>query len=168
MSPRAAHPPYVDRRIRVERLVHADPAAVFDLLTDPYRHHEIDGSGMLAGDARGPGRLGMDDTFSMGMKLGPIPYRTRNTVVDFEEGRRIAWQTAKRRRGRIVMGGQVWGYELEPRPGGTLVRASYDWSGAVKPEWTIERIGFPERARTALVQTLNRLAEHLETDPPRA
>ncbi len=163
MTAREPRAPYVDRRLRVERLVRAEPQAVFDLLADPYRHHIIDGSGMLTGQVRGPGRLSQGATFTMGMKAGPIPYRTTNTVVDFEESRRIAWQTAARRRGRIFMGGQVWSYELEPRPeGSTLVRATYDWSGAVRPEWTIERTGAPERARTALVATLDRLGDHLE------
>ncbi len=163
MTAREPRPPYVDRRLRVERLVRAEPQVVFDLLADPYRHHVIDGTNTLTGQVRGPGRLFSGATFTMGMKMGPIPYRTTNTVVDFEESSRIAWQTAARRRGRIVMGGQVWAYELEPRPEhSTLVRASYDWSGAMRPEWTIERLGMPERARAALVATLDRLADHLE------
>ena len=47
-------------------------------------------------------------------------------VVEFEEGRRIAWQT--RGPGHIGkhVAGRIWRYELEPVEGGTLVRESWD------------------------------------------
>ena len=52
------------------------------------------------------------------MKLG-ITYSMESTVVEFEENRRIAWQT--RGSGRIgsFVSGQIWRYELEPVEGGT-------------------------------------------------
>lgn len=51
-----------------------------------------------------------------------------NTVIEFEQDRRIAWQT--RGPGPIgkVVGGRIWRYDLEPTEGGTLVRETWDIS----------------------------------------
>ena len=80
--------------VTVERFIPAPAEAIFDLLADPNRHQEFDGSGSVR-DARGsePGkRLAEGDTFGMSMKIG-LPYSMNNTVVEFDENRRIAWQT---------------------------------------------------------------------------
>ena len=72
----------------------------------------------------GSQRLALGSTFGMSMKMG-IPYSMVSTVVEFDENRRIAWQT----RGpgdRQARGGRIWRYELEPVDGGTLVRESWD------------------------------------------
>ena len=61
----------------------------------------------------------------MSMKLG-LRYSTVSTVVEFEENRRIAWQTGPKGRLEPFVAGRVWRYELEPREGGTLVRESWD------------------------------------------
>ena len=60
----------------------------------------------------------MGSTFGMSMKVG-IPYSMTNTVVEFEENRRIAWEP--RLSGKIFhrFGGRIWRYELEPVDGGT-------------------------------------------------
>jgi len=101
---------------------------VFALLSDPSRHREIDGSGTVRDAVDGPAQLMLGSTFSMGMKAGAT-YRMVNTIVEFEQDRRIAWQAfpdypaAKR-----AVGGRIWRYELEPREGGTLVRETWDIS----------------------------------------
>ena len=41
----------------VERFIPASPDAIFDLLADPSRHQEIDGSGTVKGTAEGSQRL---------------------------------------------------------------------------------------------------------------
>lgn len=110
----------------VERFIRADAATIFDILADPFKHHLIDGSGMVKGAPHGPGRLASGVRFTMGQQVGPIPYRSINDVVEFEEGRRIAWATSSEFRGRRVAGGQIWRYELEPVEGGTLVRETHD------------------------------------------
>jgi hypothetical protein len=112
----------------VERIIPAEPAAIFDLLADPSRHREIDGSGTVRDASAGSQRLGLGSTFGMKMKAG-LPYSMISTVVEFEENRRIAWQTTSPVPvlGRLV-GGRVWRYELEPVDGGTRVRESWDIS----------------------------------------
>jgi uncharacterized protein YndB with AHSA1/START domain len=111
----------------VERLIPAPAEAIFDLLADPARHKDIDGSGSLIRAKGATQRLALGSQFGMAMKMG-VPYSMQNTVIEFEENRRIAWQT--RGGGRIgrMVGGRIWRYELEPAEGGTLVRESWDIS----------------------------------------
>ncbi|MFO7549001.1 MAG: SRPBCC family protein [Acidimicrobiia bacterium] len=135
-----------DRCVSVERFIPVPPAVVFAVLADPSRHSVIDGSGSVRGVRRAPRRLELGSRFGMSMKLG-LPYRIRNRVVEFEEGRRIAW---------CHPGGHRWRYELVPHDGGTRVIESFDWSTARSPA-AIEASGFPERNRAAMKKTLERL-----------
>jgi hypothetical protein len=109
----------------VERIIAAPPAAIFELLVDPRRHREIDGSGTVR-DAKGDAqRLKLGSQFGMSMKIG-LPYSMVSTVIEYEENRRIAWQT----RGPSAVGrrvaGRIWRYEIEPVGDGSLVRESWD------------------------------------------
>ena len=76
----------------VERVIPAPPEKIFDLLADPDRHHDIDGSGTVREAKHSPGRLALGDTFGMSMKMG-VPYSMVSTVIELDENRRIAWQT---------------------------------------------------------------------------
>lgn len=79
--------------VTVQRLIPAPAAAIFDLLADPSRHAQIDGSGtVIAPTSAGSRRLALGDTFGMSMKMG-VGYSTRNVVIEFEPDRLIAWQT---------------------------------------------------------------------------
>ena len=73
----------------VERVINATPEAIFALLADPSRHHEIDGSGTVHDAKNNPERVKLGDEFGMDMKRG-IPYSTHNVVVEFDDNRRIA------------------------------------------------------------------------------
>ena len=87
------------------RVIGAPAADIFELLARPARHSEIDGSGTVAGAQSGtPDRLSAGAKFGMQMHWG-MPYKILNEVVEFEEGRRIAWRH---------FGGHVWRYLLEP------------------------------------------------------
>ena len=112
--------------LSVERMIRASPEAIFAVLSDSTKHALIDGSGMVQGASTGtPQQLALGTTFGMSMKLG-LRYSTVSTVVEFEENRRIAWQTGPKGRLEPFVAGRVWRYELEPREGGTLVRESWD------------------------------------------
>ncbi len=112
--------------LTVERLIRARPEVVFDVLADPTKHPLIDGSGMLQGSKeQGSHRLALGATFGMAMKLG-VHYSTASTVIEFEENRRIAWQTGPKGKLERFVAGRIWRYELEPRDGDTLVRESWD------------------------------------------
>lgn len=113
--------------ITVQRLIPAAPERIFDLLADPARHVEIDGSGTVRQSRGGSRRLGPGDTFGMNMHLG-VGYATLNKVVELEENRRIAWQTLAGGPLAKVVTGRTWRYELEPRDGATLVKETWDIS----------------------------------------
>jgi hypothetical protein len=73
-------------------IVPAPAQAIFDLLADPRRHQEIDGSGSIqSAQLDAPERLTLNATFGMKMKIG-LPYKITNTVVEFAEGTQIAWR----------------------------------------------------------------------------
>ena len=110
----------------VERVIAAPAQKIFDLLADPSRHPEIDGSGSVRAATRGSQRLVLGSTFTMSMKLG-VPYSTVSEVVEYEPDRRIAWQTYSTIKWLARFGGgRIWRYELEPVDGGTLVRETWD------------------------------------------
>lgn len=128
----------------------AAPAdVVFDTLADPAQHPKIDGSTTVRRLLRGPRRLSAGSRFSMSMRLFGIPYRVTNRVVEFELNRLIAWRHFEPQR---------WRYELEPVTGGTRVRESFDYSSySMIGRWLIRLVGWPERNRRAIAQTLLRL-----------
>jgi hypothetical protein len=95
-----------------------------------------------------PARLSLGATFGMDMKMG-APYKITNTVVEFEEGRRIAWRH---------FGGHVWRYILEPQADGTTkVTEQFDWTTS-KSKIGLRLMGAPKRNKKAMVATLDRLA----------
>jgi len=118
----------VFRTVTVEKGVPAPPERIFDLLADPRRHREIDGSGTVRDAVDGPQRLSLGVQFGMKMKAG-ARYTMTNTVVEFEEGRLVAWQPRPSNGlAAKAIGGRIWRYELEPVQGGTLVRETWDSS----------------------------------------
>ncbi len=107
--------------VSVERFVSAAPGLIFEVLADPRQHSKIDGSGSVkAARVSAPPRLSLDAKFTMDMKIG-VPYKMTNTVVEFEENRRIAWRH---------LGGHIWRYILEPVDGGTKVVEQFDYNGS--------------------------------------
>lgn len=121
--------------VTVERFIPAPPSKIFDLLADPSRHRDIDGSGTVRDAKAGSERLVLGSQFGMSMRMG-IPYSMQSTVIELEEDRRIAWQTRGASILGRVLGGRIWRYELEPQDGGTMVRESWDItqeSPATKP-----------------------------------
>ncbi len=143
----------------VERFVAAPAGKIFDLLADPSRHSEIDGSGTVKGHPAGSQRLRLGSKFGMSMKMG-IGYTMENTVVEFDENALIAWQPrpAQALFG-LFIGGRIWRYQLHPQNGGTLVRES----------WDISQERFPLAVRSmrsktvdAMTKTLDRIAQHVE------
>lgn len=135
--------------VAVERVVRTDPQTVFDVLADPARHPLLDGSGSVrSADADNPSRLSKGARFGMGMQIG-LPYRITNTVVEFDEPRRIAWRH---------FAGHRWRYLLAPVDGGTLVREEWDPTRVphLWPWYVLSR--FPDRNRAGMEATLDRLA----------
>ena len=134
----------------------APPEIVFTILADPRQQSRIDGSGSVRALLKGPERLSKGATFGVDMKLFGVPYKIRNTVVEFDEGRRVAWRH---------FGGHRWRYVLEPIEGGTRVTESFDYSMYKLPQrLVIELAGFPARNRAGIAGTLVKLKEAAEAD----
>jgi hypothetical protein len=141
----------------VERSIRASPEAIFDVLADPSKHSLIDGSGMLqAASEAGVPRLALGVTFGMDMKMG-VRYSTVNTVVEFEENRRIAWQTGPKGKLEPYVAGRIWRYELEPQGDRTRVRESWDITG--DHQRVLLRLGdiYSKKTRRDMELTLARL-----------
>jgi len=102
------------------RIVIAAPAAkIFDLLANPASHHLFDGSETIQGSLSAPERLFLGAQFSMSMKI-KVAYRIKNTVVAFEENKKITWCHLMK---------WTWSYELEELGNGsTRVTESFDAS----------------------------------------
>jgi hypothetical protein len=87
-----------------------------------------------------------------------LPYRTTNTVIEYEPDRLIAWQTTML--GGLV-GGRIWRYELTPADGGTLVRETWDVSRD-KQAFFLKATGMPKQAANGMRATLERIAKLVE------
>jgi uncharacterized protein YndB with AHSA1/START domain len=147
-----------DNLISESITVDAPPAVVFAILADPRQHARIDGSGSVGSVISAPDRITRKgQTFTVRMKLFGMPYLIRNRVVEFEDGRRIAWRhfTANR-----------WRYELTPTAdGGTTVTETFDMSRADAVTTAVVRAAqFPERNREGITGTLERLKKAAEAD----
>lgn len=134
-----------------ERLIAAPAETIFEVLAQPSLHSVIDGSGTVRGEQpHGPARLSPGARFGMEMRIG-APYRILNRVVEFEEGRRIAWRH---------FSAHVWRYTLEPRGDSTLVREQ--WDGRAVPWRIVFRLaGFTRRHPASIEATLAKLEEYV-------
>ena len=145
-------------RLEVQPAIAADPADIFRVLSDPHGHVAIDSSGMLQ-DASGDPVTAVGDTFVVHMDreaLNDYPmgeYDVNVEITRFTPDREIAWTIHGQLKPDI---GHVYGYTLEPAPGGTLVTSYYDWSD-IDPVWREAGI-FPILSEGALRATLGILA----------
>ena len=149
--------------ISVERVINAPAAEIFAMIADAGRHSAFDGSGTVSHSSAESQPLRLGSKFGMSMRGRPetlfVPYRTTNTVVEFEPDRRIAWQT---RIGPLgVIGGRIWRYELSPVEGGTLVRETWDVSQD-RQRPMLKMGAMPKHAEDGMRATLQRIAAILE------
>ena len=137
------------RIVSFSAVVSAPAEEIFNLLADPRRHSEIDGSGSVqAAQINAPERLTLNARFGMKMRIA-VPYKIENTVVEFEEGKTIAWRH---------MGGHIWRYLLEPVEGGTKVTEQFDWNKARSP-LLLQIINAPKNNGKSIQKTLENLVK---------
>ncbi|THJ66703.1 polyketide cyclase / dehydrase and lipid transport [Arthrobacter echini] len=134
-----------------ERLIDAPADRIFEVLARPALHSVIDGSGTVRGEQpNGPERLSLGARFGMQMRIG-APYKILNRVIEFEEGRRIAWRH---------FSSHVWRYTLEPRGDSTLVRE--EWDGrAVRWKFIFRLAGFTRSHPASIEKTLRKLEDYV-------
>jgi hypothetical protein len=113
--------------------INAPSAKIFDLLANPRAHHLFDGSGTVKKAISGPDRLSLGATFSMSMKI-KLPYRIKNTVVAFENDKKISWCHLMK---------WTWTYEIQDLGNGSMqVTESFDASHiAPFARWWLKKSG---------------------------
>ena len=138
------------RLISASRDIAAGADLVFELIADPAQQPRWDGNDNLAEASAGQRVRGVGDVFTMTLTNSAV---RENHVVEFEEGRRIAWLPAEP---GAEPPGHLWRWDLEPLSD-TRVRVthSYDWSNL-----TDEKRLIRARATTAdkLRSSIDRLA----------
>jgi hypothetical protein len=118
----------------VERIIPAPAPRIFELVANPRRHKDIDGSGTVR-DARDLPDLDLPEQLSLGAKFGMhmeygVEYDMVNTIIEYDENRRITWQARPGSGGgwrSAFFGGRIWRYELEPVNGGESTRVRESW-----------------------------------------
>lgn len=146
-----------DASITASRIIDASSDAIFDVLSNPEKHAQIDGSGMVQSDEKTDRITAVGQVFTMNMfwdKLGG-DYRTDNHVVGFDENKLLAWKTADS--GQEPAGWE-WVWELEPQgPDSTNVSVTYDWSSVTDKD-VLKTISFPVVEQESLEESLGNLA----------
>ena len=145
-----------DERVLAAQIeIDAPPNVIFDILIQPRRHPEIDGSDSVRAVIDGPERLSLGSTFRMDMRSSKS-YRTTNKVIAFEPNRLITWAH------RL---GNQWTYELTPVDGGqTLVRETNNvraagWKASLTP--AVRKL---PQIQTSIAKSLVRLKTMAEAE----
>ena len=146
-----------DKRITVSRTIDASAADIFNVLSNPQRHAELDGSGFIVSDDKTDRITATGQVFSMNMEGDHMggEYKTDNHVVGYDENKLLAWKTAPA--GTEPPGWQ-WVWELKPQDADTTdVTLTYDWS-AVTHKALLKKVSFPLVSESELEDSLGRLA----------
>jgi uncharacterized protein YndB with AHSA1/START domain len=127
--------------------ISAGAEQIFELIADPAQQPHWDGNDNLAEAPAGQRVHGVGDVFTMTLTGGEV---RENRIVEFDEGRRIAWQPAEP--GRQAPG-HLWRWELEAvDPSTTRVTHTYDWT----------RLTDENRFRRARATTADKLRASLD------
>jgi uncharacterized protein YndB with AHSA1/START domain len=111
------------RVVSASREIAADPGPIFELIADPAVQPRWDGNDNLAAAPAGQRVYRAGAVFTMTLTGGAI---RENHVVEFEEGRLIAWNPAEPGQ---EPPGHLWRWSLEPAGASrTLVTHTYDWT----------------------------------------
>jgi uncharacterized protein YndB with AHSA1/START domain len=111
------------RVVSASREIAAGPGPIFELIADPAQQPRWDGNDNLAEAADGQRVRRAGDVFTMTLTHGGV---RENHVVEFDEGRLIAWRPAEPGR---EPPGHLWRWELEPAGASrTRVTCTYDWT----------------------------------------
>ncbi len=133
-----------------ERQIAAAAESIFELIADPSRQPEWDGNNNLGSADAGQRIYGVGQVFRMTLNTGQV---RENHVVEFEEGRLIAWRPSEP---GATPPGHLWRWRLQPVDEvHTLVVHTYDWT-----QLTDEKRMVRARATTPdkLLASIDRLA----------
>lgn len=143
--------------ITVQRTIDAPAEDVFDVLSNPERHPELDGSGFVVSDHKTDRISESGQVFRMNMTGEHMggDYQTDNHVTGYDKNHLLAWQTAP---ADTDPPGWEWTWQLTPQgPDSTNVELTYDWS-KVTDQQLLEKVGFPLVTQEQLEASLGNLA----------
>ena len=114
--------------VSASRDISAPAEEIFELIADPSQQPRWDGNDNLASAAAGQRVRAVGDVFAMTVTRGAI---RENHVVEFSEGRLIAWRPAEPGK---TPPGHLWRWELTPIDASrTRVTHTYDWTQLTDP-----------------------------------
>lgn len=152
--------------VAVSRRIRASAHDIFQVIANPARHPEFDGSESLRGAGSTAVISAVGDVFVMKMHFSHLgDYEMNNHVVEYERDRRIGWEPEAGRghpdaapdSPESARWGHRWSYQLTPDgPDATIVTEIYDCSRA------------PEKERTGMdngkiwIESMTRTLERLD------
>ena len=140
----------MSRIVRASREIAAAPHVIFELIADPAQQPRWDGNGNLTEAAAGQRVHAVGDMFRMMVHSGTV---RENHIVEFEEGRRIAWLPSEEGK---PPPGHLWRWEIEPLGDScSRVTHTYDWTNLTEEKRLVRA-----KATTAdnLAASIERLA----------
>jgi uncharacterized protein YndB with AHSA1/START domain len=141
--------------VQVSLDVSAPVDRVFELIADPAQQPRWDGNDNLREASGGQRVRAVGDVFTMAIKEGGL---RENHVVEFDEGRLIAWQPSEP---DSPAPGHLWRWELEPLgDGGTRVTHTYDWTQLADEKRTARAKATTAEKLQASLDKLAALAEN--------
>ena len=81
-------------------VIQAPVEELFDLVANPYRHSEMDGSGSVGNVVSGTERMVEGEPFQMSMRMFGLNYRTNSMPINVRENEIVEWQVAGRQKWR--------------------------------------------------------------------
>jgi hypothetical protein len=137
-----------DKSITVQRQIPASSKEIFDVLTLPSRHQELDASGFVRSDDRADRITGTGQSFRMNMTGDHMG-------GDFDPDKLVSWKTAP---AGMEPPGWEWVWELTPESSdSTQVSLTYDWSKVTDPA-ILSKVSFPLVSQGQLESSLEQLA----------
>lgn len=143
--------------ITVQRQIPAATNDLFDVLSNPHRHAELDSSGFVRSLDQGDRLEQVGQKFTMNMTGDHMggDYQTDNIVSAYEQNRMIGWKTAP---AGTEPPGWEWVWELKADGSdSTTASLTYDWSKVTDDE-LLEKVGFPLVSQDELEESLAKLA----------
>lgn len=141
------------RQVSYRITVNAPAQELWEVLANPHRHHEVDGSGTVKSQVQGPRRLSVGDEFTVHMRKYRVPYTMKLVTTGSQPGELIEWSHP---------GGHRWRWEFTDNGDGTTeVTETFDYS------WTQPVVGkayellrMTEDNARGIQASLTRLAGH--------
>jgi hypothetical protein len=157
--------------VEASRRIEAPAGLIFEILANPQRHMDFDGSDMLRGAVFDRPISDVGDTFTMKMNRLGRDYLMLNYVVEFEPDRRISWEpapgdlpTAGGDPSKVgIPAGYRWGFSLTPDGrSATVVTEVFDCGPEENRQTLLRDDGAWINGSNSVLQSMTASLERLE------